>query len=267
MNIPEILITHDPYHVGIKAAEEFVRTTQHAVRTRGWAAVALSGGRTVRVLLERLATPPLVDLVPWDRTEIFWSDERLVPPEDPGSNHGTAIRELLEHVPIPRECVHTPPVGAGPADAVHEKTGKRLEQGTVRQVLDARGDTGPSLDLVFLGLGHDGHIASLFPGQSATWDRSRLVIPARGPDSPHERITFSPSFLLTSARLVVMVCGHEKAGIVQQVIEIAPDVESRPAQMLQEALGHVVWILDLEAASCLTPGPPSPDGGEGLPWW
>jgi 6-phosphogluconolactonase len=260
MNIPEILITHDAAHVGVKASEEFVRITQRAVQLRGRAAVALSGGGTVHALLERLVSQPLRDLVPWERVDLFWSDERLVPATDGDSNHGVALREYLAQLPIPQENLHLPPMtmdSPAAAAAAYEEE--------IRRCVDSLGSPLPRFDLVFLGLGPDGHIASLFPGAAASWDWDRLVLPSRSDTAMYDRITFSPTLLLGASRIVVLVSGDEKAGILQTVLESAADVDRYPAQVLEHAQGHVIWILDAAAATGLSRGQPTEESGP--PWW
>lgn len=260
MNIPEILITHDAAHVGSKASEEFVRITQRAVQLRGRAAVALSGGSTVHALLAWLVTQPLTDMVPWDRIDLFWSDERLVPASDAESNHGVALREYLSRLPIPPENLHLPPLGldspAAAAAAYEEE---------IRRCVDTFGSPIPRFDLVFLGLGMDGHLASLFPGAAASWDWERLVLPSRSDTAMYDRITFSPTLLLGASRVVVLVAGDEKAGILKTVLESAADVDRYPAQVLEHAQGHVIWILDVAAAAGLSRGQPAEETE--APWW
>ncbi|MBI3891565.1 MAG: 6-phosphogluconolactonase [Candidatus Wallbacteria bacterium] len=248
MNIPEIAIAPDLHAAASKAANELLRAAKEAADRSDRCHVALSGGSTARHLLAALREHPRSSAVPWERLDIYWSDERCVPADSPDSNHGTAMRELLEHVPVSSSHVHTPPVELGAPKSIAARY-----EATLRQATSTPEPAIPQLDIVFLGLGLDAHVASLFPGSKAIANRDRLVLHTRAVAAPRERITFGPSLLFEANRVVLLACGAEKARVVQEVLESPPDPMRYPAQLLLSAQGRVLWFLDAEAAALLAP--------------
>jgi 6-phosphogluconolactonase len=242
---PDITVAADADAVYRAAAGVFARASADAVAARDVFSVALSGGSTPKGLYSLLATDETFrSAIAWDRGEFFWSDERHVPPDHPESNYRMAQDALLSGVPVKGNRIHR--VRAELPDASVAAIAYEVD---IRRTFDAYGSI-PRFDLILLGLGADGHTASLFPGTAALGERSRLVtanqVPALG-----ERITMTYP-LLNAARLVMfVVAGAEKAAAVRAVLQPDPDAPALPARLIKPEDGEVVWVLDREAAGQL----------------
>ena len=220
------------------AAEYFVARSGEAVAQKGFFTVALSGGSTPKILYGLLANPdePFHAQIPWSRTLFFWSDERHVPPDHPDSNYRMAYEAMLSRVPVPESNVHrvhgeNPDAAAAASE--YEQTLLQLTKQTL-----------PQLDLILLGLGPDGHTASIFPGSEVLHETQRLVAAPWVEKFNTYRITMTPPLLNNGAAVVFLVSGTEKAEIVKKVLE-GPKLY--PAQAVAPAL----WMLDQDAASRL----------------
>jgi 6-phosphogluconolactonase len=228
--------------------EAFEAAAEHAAAVLGAAgsgrlAVALAGGRSGRGVM--LALAARTD-VPWDRVDWFWGDERCVSPDDPRSNVRLARETLLRPRGIAEAHIHPPPLGLEDPARIAAAYGD-----TVRTRLPS----GPALvfDLVLLGMGRDGHVASLMPGSAALRaDGPVAPVPAAAvSEEPRvARVTLTPPVLRAARRLVVTVVGDEKAAIVGRVLREPPDPERLPAQLVLPA-AHVEWIVDRAAAAAL----------------
>jgi 6-phosphogluconolactonase len=233
------------------AAEELTARTAAAVRARAVASVALSGGSTPRGLHALLADPsgPFRARVPWAQLEVFWGDERCVPPDDPDSNYRMARETLLDHVPIPAEQIHRM-AGEDPEPArAAERYARELSEVFARrgQVVDGW----PRFDLVLLGMGADGHTASLFPGTEAVHESARPVVAVWVPKLRAHRITLTPPVLTRAEAVRVLVTGADKAEALAAVLEgpLQPDV--LPSQVLRPAASRVLWLVDAAAGARL----------------
>jgi 6-phosphogluconolactonase len=194
-------------HLLVSAAADFIaERAARSVSGRGRFLLVLAGGQSPRLLYEHLSKKERVEAFPWYRTHIFWSDERLVPPSDPGSNVGMAEKLLLSKVPIPEENIHRPPVGAPSPEAA-----ANLWEEELRGFFDGF----PVFDLLLLGVGSDGHTASLFPGHPALSETARWVSPVVG-STPVSRVTLTLP-VLNGARCVLFLCGREKEGILRKI--------------------------------------------------
>jgi 6-phosphogluconolactonase len=226
-----------------RAAEElFLEATAGAVAARGVAAVALTGGSSAAPLYARLREN---SRIPWRELQIFFTDERAVPPDHPLSNFGIAERELLQHVPAAQ--VHRL---RGEAPDLDEEARRAARE--MRQTLGDR----PRLDLMLLGLGPDGHILSLFAGVPGSADRGddELVRHVAAPEHVEprvERLTLTPYLVLTARMVVLQVSGANKAEVLARALEGKEDLVACPAQWLQHAAGRVVVVCDEDAASRL----------------
>jgi 6-phosphogluconolactonase len=223
-------------------ADRFIAAAGEAVRRAGRFAVALSGGQTPRSLYERLAAPEQAARVEWSRVLVFWSDERCVPPDHPESNYRMAREALLDKVPIPPENVHRIRGEDEPwraADAYEEE---------LRRVFGA-GDRPPRLDLVLLGLGADGHTASLFPGGNAVRETRRWVVAERVPALASWRVTLTPVLIDEALEVIFLVSGREKAPALRRVLEGPRDPVAIPAQAIAPRSGSLRWLVDAAAAS------------------
>ena len=224
------------------AAALFAQQAEQAVKVRGRCGVALSGGQTPRRTYEILAQPPFREQVPWSRTHVFWGDERCVPPDDPRSNYRLARKALLDQVPLPRTQIH--PLSCRPSPAA----GAREYETLLREFCAG---TPPGLDLVFLGLGEDGHTASLFPYHGALEEQERWTAAVYVPTQGLHRVTFTPAFINQAAVVAFLVAGAAKAGALREVIQKPRDPRRLPAQLINPERGELYWLVDREAAGQL----------------
>jgi len=195
--------------------------------------IALSGGGTPRGLYEMLAAPPYREQIPWQRMHVFWGDERCVPPDHPGSNYRMAREALLDHVHIPARNVHRIHGELGPEAAAQAYNAK------LRAFFGA---PWPTFDLVLLGLGNDGHTASLFPGSDALKETARpaVGVTAHYENRPAQRVTLTLPAINAARQVLFLAAG--KAGIVQAVLN-EPDA-GYPAQHVRPTTGELVWLVD-----------------------
>lgn len=212
--------------------------------------VALSGGVTPRGLYERLAAPPYVSTVPWSLVQVLWGDERCVAPDQAASNYRMTREALLDHVPIPAEHVHRIRGEDIPTEAAlaYERTLRavlRTPQGPPRDTPGAR------IDLVLLGLGDDGHTASLFPGASEVADGEPWVAARYHVAGALWRVTLTPVLINAAAEVLFLVSGEAKAAIVRRVLEGPRRPQELPAQLIAPAGGRLLWLLDAAAAGDL----------------
>ncbi len=230
----------DPETLSCAAAALFIRQAQRAIRRSGRFVVALAGGQTPRRTYEWLAHPACRNTVEWEAVYVFWGDERCVPLEDPRSNARMACEALLNHVPIPPDHIHPIVCEGDPAAAA-----VRYEA-VLRRFF---GEGPPRFDLVFLGLGEDGHTASLFPFHPALEERTRWVVEVEGTLPPRVTLTFPA--LNQARRVAFLVSGASKAEILKEVLRGPVDPRRRPAQGIRPAAGRVLWLVDRGAASRL----------------
>ncbi len=239
----QIIIAADADDQAFRAVELFKNAARAQVDQRGSFVAALSGGSTPRGMYRLLASPPALTEVPWEHTHLFWVDERCVPPSDPESNLGTAWRDLLRYLPLPPENIHFVRGDFPPEEAADE-----YQMELIRFFQLGEGEF-PIFDLIFLGMGKDGHTASLFPGLSALHEESRLVMAVKGGTPDVYRTTLTFPVLNRARRIVFLVAGMDKAETVRALLETAqPDL---PAAKIKPLQGDVIWLLDQEAASLL----------------
>lgn len=241
----EVRILDDAEALARAAADLFAHLTIEAVNLRGRASVALSGGSTPRRMGEMLAVPPARDRVPWNRLEIFWGDERWVPLDDPESNAGTARRTFLDAVPIPPAQIHRFSTDLPDPDDAASAYAAR-----VQEVIGA-GEGVPRFDLVFLGLGDDGHTASLFPETAALSERDRWAVANRVPKLAATRLTLTAPVLNGGREVVFLVGGTGKAAVLASVLQGPESPEHLPAQLIRPVDGRLLWLVDRDAASGL----------------
>jgi len=221
------------------AAQRFVAAARDAIDSRGEFLVALSGGSTPRDTYLRLGTEALVSQVMWSRVQVLWTDERCVPPQHAESNYRMARETLLDRVPVPAANVHRIHGEDDPLIAadVYETTLRALAR----------------IDLVLLGLGEDGHTASLFPGSAAVHEPTRWVMAARAGATSMWRITLTPAVINAALEVLFLVSGAAKAGILRRVLEGPRRPRELPAQAISPVHGRVRWCVDAAAAADLTP--------------
>jgi 6-phosphogluconolactonase len=240
-------IFDDAEAVSHAAADEFVRCGREAVAARGRFTVALSGGSTPRRLYQLLAGPPWEDRIDWGRLEVFWGDERCVPPDHPDSNYRMAREALLTRVPLPPAHVHR--IQAERPD--HDAVARDYQAEIARTFgVEAGGGT-PSLDLILLGMGPCGHTASLFPSTAALNETIRWVVPNFVPKLNADRITFTYPMLNRGRVVLFLACGADKADVLREVLEGPAEPQRLPSQAVRSA-GMLEWFLDRAAAARLT---------------
>lgn len=226
------------------AAERVALVLGGALQAGGNASLALSGGSTPRSLYEILSALPCRDRIDWTRLHIFWGDERCVPPESPESNYRMAQQALLRHVKIPLHQVHRMRGELPPTDAA------RAYEQELRSAFSAGPDEIPRLSLVLLGLGEDGHTASLFPNTPVLDERRRLIADVFVERLAASRITMTFPLLNNARTLMFLVSGGSKAAILKSVLQ-----ERRPALPatgVSPLAGELSWYIDRDAASHLT---------------
>jgi 6-phosphogluconolactonase len=245
--IPDVRVCADVDDLSRRAAEAVVDRINDAVRTRGTCSIVLSGGNTPRTLY-RLMASQRPSPIPWAHVHVFWGDERYVPPEDPRSNFGMAKETLLDHVACPAANVHRMPTQFADADIA-----ARDYEHTLRSRFDGEW---PDFDLVLLGLGDDGHTASLFPGSLALAEKTRWVVATKAPAEPPLRLTLTLPALIGAAAIYVLVAGATKALPLRHVLEGVGDWIRYPAAGIRLGTGTVIWWVDREAAGLAhdTPG-------------
>lgn len=249
MSTPTPDIYPDSAALADAAAEQFIELANEAVRRHGRFIVALAGGSTPRALYQRLAGETYRDRVPWDRTHVFLGDERYVSADDPDSNFRMAREMLLDRVPIPRERIHPVPTHLDAAEAA------RQYEATIREVFDAPAPDVPSFDLILLGIGADGHTASLFPETEAIEVADRLVVENWVPQQNAMRITFTIPLLHQARTIILLAAGQDKADAVARAIEAPRNLTETPSQCLRDAQGEVIMVLEHSAAANLSDQP------------
>jgi 6-phosphogluconolactonase len=234
---PEIKVVPDPAAVAEVAAERVVRAAGEAVASSGKFSLVLAGGGTPKALYELLASDAYRDRIDWPKVEIYFGDERTVGPDHPDSNYRMAAESLLTRVPIQPENVHRMRGEIDPNEAAIEY-GQLLKQ--------KFGDGGP--DLVLLGMGDDGHTASLFPNTEALNETKHRAVANRVEKLNTWRITMSAPFINRAREVVVLVAGAGKAKRLAEVLEGPRELQRLPVQLIAPASGKLTWIVDAAAA-------------------
>ena len=246
MSETNIRILHDLEELSRAAAVRFTELARERAQQGMIFAAALSGGSTPRTFLEMLANPEFSQRIQWESVHLFQVDERCVPPDDMQSNYRMINGRLLRPVPAAADNFHRMQGELEDRDAASE----RYEQEIRETLAPAEGHL-PSFDLIFLGLGPDGHTASLFPGTAALAESSRWVCPNYVEKLQMHRLTLTYPVLNAASEIVFLVAGSGKAEILRQVLEGPRDPGRFPAQGVQSAEGSVTWYLDRAAASLL----------------
>ena len=238
---PRLVVALDPGALAEEAARRFVTVARDAIDDHNSFTVALSGGTTPKALYQTLATDAFRDQVAWDHVQIFFSDERFVAPDSKDSNFRTAHEALLSTLRVPNGFVHpVPTVDIQPDEAA------RTYEADIRRVVGADSAGIPRFDLVLLGLGPDGHTASLFPGTDALKEENRLVVSNYVPKFESWRITFTYPLINAAARVYFLSEGEGKAERVAQVFAGDTDL---PATGVHPDSGELLWLLDEAAAA------------------
>jgi 6-phosphogluconolactonase len=243
--VPDIRVYANLEDLSRAAADVFQNTVAQCAQAERRAYIAVSGGSTPKRLYELLATPPWSQHIHWSCVELFWVDERPVPPDSPESNYRLVNDALLNDVPLPPTSVHSIPTELGSLDAA-----AAAYDAEMKEMLPRTADGWPRFDLVLLGMGDDGHTASLFPQSPAISETERWVVVNPVPKLHTERITLTFPVLNHAAQVVFLVSGAAKAEVLNDVLHAPFDVAALPAQGVRPEDGEVTWLVD-EAAYAL----------------
>jgi 6-phosphogluconolactonase len=239
------------------AAEHFLQTAQAAVAARGKARIAVSGGRTPKTTFELLANPAeqFLKAMPWERIELYWVDERCVPPDHPDSNYRMTREAMLSKVPLKAEQVFRIEGEFEPDAAA-----ARYET-TIRNQFRLEGAQIPRFDVLALGMGDDGHTASLFPHTAALHELARIAVANHVPQQKETwRVTLTWPVIVEASEVFFLIEGTPKADPLHRVLQGPYDPETLPSQLIQPKSGRLLFLLDKDAAALL---PPSDEKGVG----
>lgn len=242
---PNIEIADDAEVLASRAVDLFVSSAREAVESKGAFYVALSGGQTPKRAFEKLAASSAAQSLPWQHIHVFWVDERYVPVDSPHSNYRLAAEAFLNKVPIPPDNIHRIPTEY---DDICAAAGSY--ETILRNAFGLDEDRIPEFDLVVLGMGADGHTASLLPNSFAPFDTDDLACVVYVMEGLN-RITLTHPVLRNAKRIVVLVSGAEKANILREVLVGEPDEVRYPIHILWPVLNKVIWLVDRNAAAVL----------------
>ena len=247
-DVSRIKIVNDPAEICRAAAAEIKRMADRTATAAKPITIALSGGSTPRGLHSLLASEPIIrDRMPWQQLHFFWGDERHVPPDDPRSNYRMAYDTLLSLAPVPSENIHRVPAEEPDAALAAEKYEQELQA-----FFGLETGQLPRFDCILLGMGTDGHTASLFPGTEALHETTRLVVANWVEKFKSHRITLTVPVLNQADLVIFLVSGAEKAEALKAVLQGDYRPDRFPAQLIRPDPGKLLWIVDRAAASCLT---------------
>jgi 6-phosphogluconolactonase len=259
-NMPRpVVITYrvfsSPAEVAKAAAELFTSSVVSAATARGTARVAISGGTTPKAMFALLADPahPFVKEIPWDKLELFWVDERCVGPDDAESNYRMTREALLSKVPLSADRIHRMEGELPPEEAA-----ARYEA-TIRNSFKLEGAETPTFDLILLGMGDDGHTASLFPHTEAINEMSHIVVANHVPQKDTWRITLTWPVINQGREVAFLIEGTGKANVLHEVLQGPYQPDMYPSQIIRPASGKLTLLLDAAAAAKL----PEPTNGIG----
>ena len=237
------------------AAQLFLSAATSAVASRGRTRIAISGGSTPKAMFQLLADPahPFLKAMPWDKLDLFWVDERTVPPTDPDSNFRMTRESLLDHVPLPPAQIHRIEGELDP----HVAAAKY--ESDIRNTFKLEGAETPTFDLIFLGMGDDGHTASLFPHTQGLHELAPIVIANEVPQKQTWRVTLTWPVICQGREVAFVIEGAAKAKLLAEVFTGPYQPETYPSQIIRPARGKLTLILDHAAAAYL-PEPEEPEG-------
>jgi 6-phosphogluconolactonase len=240
----EILIVSGAAELAREAARRFAAQAEACAKHAGRFTVALSGGSTPKAMFQILAEKPYAETIPWGSIYVFWGDERCVPPDHADSNYRMANETLLSKVQIPRENVFRIPA----EDEDHDRAAASYSE-TMRKFF---GEEQPRFDLVFLGIGPDGHTASLFPHTTALHVNDRIAAANYVKKFQSWRITLTADTINRARNIIFLVAGEDKAPALKEVIEGPRNTELYPSQLIEPSQGALLWMVDEAAAKLLS---------------
>jgi 6-phosphogluconolactonase len=243
---PHVEITSDAESFARRSVELFVADAEKALKAKDVFYVAVSGGHTPRRFFELLGELLEAKSLPWDKIQLFWVDERYVPPDSKWSNYKLAAETFLGKVTIPEANIHRIPTEYSD----FKEAARRYEE-TIRAVFGLQENQVTEFDLIVLGMGKEGHTGSLFPDSYACFDTEDLACVVYVLDEKLNRITLTSPVLRAAAHLAVLVCGEEKAGVLKEVLTSEPDEVRYPIHVLWPVIDKVTWVVDSAAARLL----------------
>ena len=242
----DLVICKDTDELSRLTADRFIEIAQRAIRSSGRFAVALSGGSTPKHLYSRLGSPDYEERLSWPDVHLFWGDERCVPPDHPDSNFRMVKEALLSRVGIPPENVHRMAGEREPQTAATDYE-KQLQEFFL-----LKNGALPRFDLILLGIGDDGHTASLFPGTDAVHETKRLVVAPFVEKLKSHRLSLTLPVLNHGSEVWFLVTGSDKAGILKEIFSAATDY---PAAKVQPENGKLIWFMTQDAAAGISANP------------
>ncbi len=242
-------VSPDPAALARAAAQFFTDAAIMAVQSRGHARIAISGGTTPKTMFQLLADPaqPFLATLPWSKLQLFWVDERCVPPTDPQSNYRMTNEAMLSKVPLPADNIHRIEGELNP-----EVAAARYES-TIRNTFKLEGAQTPTFDLILLGIGDDGHTASLFPHTEGLENLTNIAIANHVPQLDTWRVTLAWPVIRQGREVAFLIEGATKAQIVHDVFLGPYQPHTRPSQLIRPASGELTLLLDSGAAANLPP--------------
>ncbi|HVF90262.1 MAG TPA: 6-phosphogluconolactonase [Blastocatellia bacterium] len=246
MSEPDIRIYADSSELAREAARHFSALAEEHIARGGRFTAALSGGSTPRRMLELLASGPYAGQIPWPSLYFFWGDERMVAPDHPESNYRMARESLLDKVPVPEENIFRMRGEAEDPDLAAEEYSDELGK-----FFKLSGTELPRFDLVLLGMGADGHTASLFPKTAALHAGAKIAVANRVEKLNADRLTLTPATINNARNVTFLVAGEDKAPALSRVLEGPRDPETYPSQLIRPRDGRLLWLADSGAASLL----------------
>jgi len=241
-------VCDSPIDLAETAAEYFAEYARQEISAKGSFSVALAGGSTPQLLYECLASDPFKEKIDWNAVHVFWSDERYVPADHQDSNYLMARRAILENVAIPDNQIHRFQTELTPELAAE------MYEDIIREKIPLSKTGIPRFDLILLGIGSDGHTASLFPNTEALKENQRLVISNRISSQQVERLTFAVTLINTASRILILAAGKGKSRIIQKLFETHLGESIFPVQLVKPLSGNIIWLLDSEAAGRIITG-------------
>ena len=243
MNSRDIVICRDAADLNRRAAEEFIRLARRAVQSADRFTVALAGGSTPKGLYKLLALDACKERVPWTKVHLFWGDERCVAPGHPDSNYRMVREALLSRISIPAGNVHRMAGEHEPGLAASEY------ENDLKKSFHLSGGVLPRFDLVLLGIGEDGHTASLFPGSAALGESGHMVVAHYVEKLKAYRLTLTLAVLNHAAEIVFLISGRNKADIVKDILANDGASSMLPAARIQPLAGRLTWLITQDAAA------------------
>lgn len=238
---PPCKIYSSPEDLAVHLAEELKRLSNSLTTYEDKISIALSGGSTPKILFQLLAQPLYRDKIKWKKLHLFWGDERCVPPDHPESNYGMTRENLLQHIEIPESNIHRIRGEITP-DAAAKAYSK-----VIRENVPPERDEIPRFDWVLLGVGEDGHTASLFPGSEVLRIKDKICAVAIHPVSGQKRITLTLPVINHAKKVTFLVAGESKRKVVSEILHQSEGFNKYPAAQVNPVQGELIWLLDKAA--------------------